>query len=423
MGTCPSYAGEIDLLLNKLVEKGILTAGEAQELKTETQEQAKAEISQGKSATLPAWIQNTKLKGDFRLRYQMDKNINSTRDARHQGRVRLRLGLESKVNDKLNVGVGLATGTNDATTINKDQARSTNQSFSNSFSKHPVSFDYYYAQYMPAPYATIYGGKFKNALWEPGDLIWDTDINPEGGALLLTKKLNPETDLFMNSGVYVLNEVSSSDNDDPVMYFVQPGMNLNLTDKISLKGAVAFNVTTNVKGRPISAAAGSGLPGTTSTSTAGNTQGAGTVYKYAYNYINPAGELTFRQPLKSLNIPLLDFPAISFFGEYVNNPQVSKGNTGFMAGVKIGAEKISAWGDWQLAYNYAMLGKDAVLDILPDSDRFGGQTDIRAHESILQYGLGKNTYLSLDYYQARRIHQSSSTPATHVVQVDWNLKF
>ncbi len=93
-----------------------------------------------------------------------------------------------------------------------------------------------------------------------------------------------------------------------------------------------------------------------------------------------------------------------------------------MAGVKFGAEKLAKWGDWQGQYNYAMLEKDAILDILPDSDRFGGKTGMRAHEMILNFGLSKNTFLGLDYYYAWKIASSHKTPA-HTLQVDWNIKF
>ncbi|MDD5771452.1 MAG: putative porin, partial [Candidatus Omnitrophica bacterium] len=65
-----SYAGEIDLLLQKLVDKGVLTGAEAQQVKYETQEQVKKEIATAKSSSLPEWLQKIKLKGDLRLRYQ-----------------------------------------------------------------------------------------------------------------------------------------------------------------------------------------------------------------------------------------------------------------------------------------------------------------------------------------------------------------
>ena len=64
IGISSSYAGEIEILLQKLVEKGVLTAGEAQQIGTETKEQVKADIAEGKFSSLPAWVQNTKLKGE-----------------------------------------------------------------------------------------------------------------------------------------------------------------------------------------------------------------------------------------------------------------------------------------------------------------------------------------------------------------------
>jgi hypothetical protein len=73
-----------------------------------------------------------------------------------------------------------------------------------------------------------------------------------------------------------------------------------------------------------------------------------------------------------------------------------------------------------------MLGKDAILDTLPDSDRYGGKTGMRSHEAGLDWGLGKNTWLGIDYYYGWQIPgnfgSTQSKPAT-VVQVDWNLKF
>ena len=79
LGMCFSYAGEIDLLLQKLVDKGVLTAGEAQQIGTETKEQVKSEIAKGKYSSLPEWVQNIKMKGDFRVRYQPPSRISCWR--------------------------------------------------------------------------------------------------------------------------------------------------------------------------------------------------------------------------------------------------------------------------------------------------------------------------------------------------------
>ncbi|MFA5287692.1 MAG: hypothetical protein WC394_05445, partial [Candidatus Omnitrophota bacterium] len=77
--------------------------------------------------------------------------------------------------------------------------------------------------------------------------------------------------------------------------------------------------------------------------------------------------------------------------------------------------------DWQFKYLYAMLGRDAVLDVLPDSDRYGGKTGMRSHEGELTFGLGKNTSLGLDIYRSWSTI-GAKAPET-LVQFDWNMKF
>jgi len=148
-GVRPSFAGEIDLLLQKLVDKSVLTAGEAQQIGTETKEQVKREIAQGKYSSLPAWVQNTKLKGDMRLRYQYKHVKDKVKDDTHVGRLRLRLGLESKVNDKIIVGIGMATNSG-------GDPRSTNITFGDKnggySTKMEVRLDYAYAKYMALPW-------------------------------------------------------------------------------------------------------------------------------------------------------------------------------------------------------------------------------------------------------------------------------
>ena len=114
-------------------------------MKIETQEQVKKEVATGKSASLPSWVQNIKLKGDLRLRYQYKHDdSNDALDPRKDtniGRVRMRLGIEGKVNEKLLAGIGIASGDGDA--------RSTNISFGSQNQKKEFRIDYAYGKYMP----------------------------------------------------------------------------------------------------------------------------------------------------------------------------------------------------------------------------------------------------------------------------------
>jgi hypothetical protein len=417
IGVSISQAGEIDLLLQKLVDKGVLTGSEAQQVKIETQEKVKKEIAQGKYSSLPAWVQNIKLKGDFRLRYQDDytARVGSTKQINKQrARFRLRLGMESKVNDKITVGVGLATGLNTLTSAtDKDTSRSTNQTFGQGFGKAPISLDYAFAQYTPTPWATIVGGKFKNTLWEPGDLIWDSDINPVGASLQLSKNINSKVSLFMNAGILTIME-DTGNSDAPTMATIQPGIKYMINDAVNVKGAVSYYQAFSVKGRI--------LDGTAKTNSLNSTS---TGLLYDYQNIVPALEISFNEPFKALGI---NVPYLGLFGEYVQNinSAVKSDNTGYMLGFKFGAEKVVDFGDWQFRYNYAMLGKDAVLDILPDSDRYGGKTGMRSHEGMFDFGLGKNTWIGLDYYYGWQIpgnFGSAQTKPAQVFQLDWNMKF
>ncbi|MEW6170609.1 MAG: putative porin [Candidatus Omnitrophota bacterium] len=415
LGIHYSYAGEIDILLQKLVEKGVLTAGEAQQIKTETKEQVKKEITQGKSSSLPEWVQNIKFKGDFRLRYQYDYakhlpgNTQTPRNGQHRGRIRLRVGMDTKINEKLKVGVGIATGTT-------TDPRSTNITLGGSFSKKSIILDYAYAEYVAFNWLTLLGGKFKNPLWEPGDLIWDTDITPEGFTALFTHKLTPSTTLFATGGVMLLGE-AAADESDPSMYVVQAGVVQSLFgESISLKGALSYHEFSGLKGKTLTASSGTNTL---------RPAAAGGGLQFDYENLTPVLEIGFKEPLKKIGVNL---PYLAFFAEFVKNLEksVKVRDSGWMAGVKFGAEKVAKLGDWQFKYNYSKLGRDAILDILPDSDRYGGRTGIKGHEAMFDFGLAKNIWLGIDYYYNEYLKGNfgfGNTRPYHVLQVDWNMKW
>jgi polyhydroxyalkanoate synthesis regulator phasin len=397
---------QVDALIEKLVEKGILNRQESIKLKAEIADDEKIVREEGLKQSLPSWVRETKFKGDLRLRYQNkhEKAANDYSKDTNIGRVRMRLGLESKVNDKLNVGIGIATGSGDP--------RSTNISFGGYNTKKTVVLDYAFAKYSPVPWLNLVGGKMllNDALWEPTDLIWDTDITPEGAVIQFNKSLGPKATVFMNTGALIVDTDTSSDNDAPMAYLIQPGVTYKFNDDLSLKGAVSLQSFDNVKSHVSSTYSGA--------SNSGNTTAGTSSYIYDYSMFNPALEISIKNPLGAFG---LNVGSLKLLGEYVDNLAVSKKSSGFSIGFKLGHEKINKWGDWQFKYIYAMLGKDAVLDVLPDSDRYGGKTAMRSHEAELTFGLGKNTFLGFDIYRSERIG-TAKAPET-LAQVDWNMKF
>ena len=108
-GSSPSLAAEVDILINKLVEKGLLTREEATELISDMQkegERQKEEIKEvaaeaakeeakTAAAKIPGWLEKVNFKGDLRLRYQGDERDPDTKNRPHRsrGRIRLRFGI------------------------------------------------------------------------------------------------------------------------------------------------------------------------------------------------------------------------------------------------------------------------------------------------------------------------------------------
>jgi hypothetical protein len=383
--------------VQKLVKKGVLTPGEGQQILTETKEEMRKSIAQGKSDILPSWLQKMNIKGDLRIRYQYEDKTGS--EDRHRGRYRFRLGIETKVNDKLKVAAGLATGGSDA--------RSTNQTMDTGFATPDIRLDYAYAEYAAAPWATVRAGKMKgikNQLFRPTDLMWDSDINPEGATLNLKKKVSDNLELFGNLGVWMLEEGSGTTSDQ-YMVVGQPGFTWKVNKNVKLQSAVALYFMGDVKGNTLSN--GSDSSGEYNTLT-----GAGNLM-YEYNVVNPNFKLSITEPFGGI------VPYASLFGEFVHNPDPSDENNGWIAGISFGSKKVKTAGDWQFKYMYRYLEKDAWLDIFPDSDAYSGHTDAKGHEIAFKYGLGKNTWLELDYYYMERIKGQGRRT---VFQVDWNIQ-
>jgi hypothetical protein len=149
-----------------------------------------------------------------------------------------------------------------------------------------------------------------------------------------------------------------------------------------------------------------------------NTKKGTTEYRYDYRMINPALSFKILEPFRGIGF---NTESLELFGEYVENTDADDGSSGFSTGFQLGHEKVEKFGDMQFRYVYARLGKDAVLDVLPDSDRYSGKTGIKSHEGAFTFGIGKNTSLGLDVYRSFRIN-GKSDPET-LGQIDWNMKF
>ena len=396
----PLWAGDVDILIKKLVEKRILTESEARDVlkeMTEEAEKEKAEVKESAKVVpaetakevaqkevksdavgLPEWVKKTKLQGDFRFRYQTESVENAPAitgldiDEQDRWRIRWRLSAHTKVNEQWKVGFGLASGGSDP--------RSTNQTLRRGFSTGDVRLDYAYANYAPYKWLSAWGGKFKNPIWHTKDLLWDGDIRTEGIAAKVKYSVNPDVGLFFTPAFFVLTESILGEQDDAYMWLLQAGVDWKISDKVSLKFAPTFYTFENLKGTP--------------------------------------GPITLAIPTNSRDAEgnlLFDYDAIAFglesgykfggfipylgvFGEYVHTFEPDDDETGWLAGVLVGHKELKDFGQWRFKYNYRRLERDAWPDFLPDSDFLFGATNVKGSEVEFSFGLTSHVTIGLDYY-------------------------
>jgi hypothetical protein len=415
----------MEILLDKLVNKGILTKPEADELlkemnetkemekgKTEAQkpktelEATKTEEKKAESPEWvknlpewiknpPDWIKNIKFGGDLRLRYQYShKDSTPNHDPeRNQGKFRWRLGAETKIIDDVTVGFGFASGSGDP--------RSLDHTFNSSSSKKLVNINYAFAQYKPLQWLSLLAGKLKtipifrsNSLgfW-PSEIAWDNDITPEGVAVVLNYPalLNLDAinlDVFMNNAFFILDENNPSGSGrEPYMYVIQPGFNLKIMKDINFKAALAKYLFYGIKDKS-----------QLGYSSKSNTLLVGDNYKFDYDAWVGTGEFGFNNPFSQSIVPY-----VGLFGEYIYNPDPEDNNKGYLGGIRLGHPYIKKFGDWQLQYAYRRLEKDAWLDILPDSTFYGGATNVKGHRGSIFFGLAKNLVFDINYFHSVNI--------------------
>jgi len=116
---------------------------------------------------------------------------------------------------------------------------------------------------------------------------------------------------------------------------------------------------------------------------------------------------------------------IKVFAQYIHNTDgdLDGQDSGWAFGTAFGHKKVKKPGSWQVKYVKAVLGRDAWLDALPDSDRYSGKTGIKSHEVVVSYALRKNVIFSLDYYQSNYYGNWKAHATDHIVQGDVLIKF
>ena len=369
------------------------------------------DLEKTKTTQDKAGINNIKLNGDFRYRYEyihqdpQANNLTGVRGAlrgasepnsRDRHRLRLRAGIDWTINDEVTVSGRIAT------TMNADNI-SYNQTLDDAFAKKDLWLDTAFFDYHPkvVPGLKLLGGKMVNPFYTPGktQMIWDQDLTPEGLAATYTNTMekSPTGPIYKQRKLevggtlaYFIVDERALDIDGQ-MLGAQGTLKYNFNDEgtTSLLGGLSYYDFGHVKGFP---------PLFTATDNFGNSlsraiTSGNALYADDYNLLEGFAEFT---------IPVWERP-LSIYGDVTYNLASldhsyapDTGHLAYAAGIQYG--RCVAPQTWAVKYEYRFVDRDAVIGAFSDSDWGGGGTNAKGHTLSLEYAPLKNTRLQLSVF-------------------------
>lgn len=351
------------------------------------------------------WASKLSWSGDLRYRYEYIDDDGADTDSRSRNRIRARLGLGVKVNDEWDLGFRLATGNGE---VSGDPV-STNQTLDEAFSKKPIWLDQAFFGYHPQWFkgAGVTGGKMENPFYKPGknELIWDSDLTPEGVALTYGTSLTEKTTLNWVAGGFWVNEESSGG--DTSLWGIQGYVKHQIDKPTYVLGGASWFDYGNIQGEESLADEWNA----DDDAFFGNTATAGDLFALDYDLF----ELFAEFGAEVAKLP------VAVFGDYVQNTAADDEDTGWLVGVAINKAKDP--GSWQVEWDYRELERDAVVGQFCASDFIGGGAGGKGHRFAFNYMVAKNVAAGVTYYMDEFDRPGRQGEDYDRVQVDLAVKF
>lgn len=381
----------------------------------------------GAITTDPRAARGIRFSGDFRLRTDAifrqaptdplpgESPLPRAQDIR--ARYRLRLNLDSAINDRLSFHGQLSTGPlNDPLTADQD--------FTATVTRHPITISEAWVDYRPAPWVQLQGGRVREVFADGLRFLFDDDVRFNGfneSFRWTTNKSKVPISIDARAGQYIF---SSPD------VFVASGNKLAVSPLVSKGAAMLFhqgvlasvlwkNVSSSLgvdlqlyrnpsliqfastpEGVPIIVQNGLGialsgpLPGTGNATTTPN----GLVYKAPRFQI---ARLTYTLNLNtSSRYPIfLNFQAARNIGIALEERDALH--------AAIGIGRIRQRGDQSFLYLFTLKGANSLISQLTDNDLgTGSGVNIRAHHFRYTLGLARNVFFQSLFFTQRALRNS-----------------
>jgi len=418
-----ALAQSSDALIDKLVDKGILTVKEANQLREEADKGFNRSYSV--KSGMPDWVTTFKINGDLRGRYdqtsldngQTARNYDtyvSIKD-RERFRYRLRVSMVASMTNNTEVGARFGSGDYNST-LNGGSPVSGNSTMGADDSRKLMFIDQAYAKWTPIKGFDFTMGKMASQFWTT-PMVMSPDYNPEGLQEKYTYNAGASNTVSVTAGQFVVDENNYAlSSMDPYLLMEQIDWAGKWTQKFSTRLGVATYAIANQESisPSLEQAIGTynnGSPAAGSPSVAPD----GTLlYPQTFTPVIGRAEATYA--LETFPLYQGEFPVVLGL-EYVNNPSAdgqftytetikgktvtktapqgynSRQNEAYSVGVTFGSAKTT--GNWQVGYAYKCIQAAALWRGIMD-DNFGYATVNKVVPTNPTYTAGDKS-LPLDY--------------------------
>jgi hypothetical protein len=446
-------SADMENLLDKLHEKGVLSDDDYNQMRTETRAERRAEAlkdasdaekaqktkeTSGSALKVPEALKSMELYGDLRLRYEnriaREASDAATSEERQRWRYALRVGLRGDVSDDFFYGVRLDTGTYGRSawvTMADDNTAgtpATSKASQSNKTNDAVAVGLAFIGWKPADWVQVIAGRQSNPLFT-SSMVWDPDITPEGLSEKFNYKLNDNATLFATAGQYLYSQIGKRTGawTGSLLNSPNPGLGSSQSTMLyatEVGGAYKFSENTAAKA-------------------------AVNYYKYRFtndetvfnsNFQGTGGsvnDLGIRN-LQVVEIPLeFRFPVASMsgavFGEYAWNidgkkraalsatPQFDGDNKAMMIGLSLASSGVpqalnqgptlgssAKKGTWEVRTYYQRIQQFALDQNMIDSDFFE-RTNMAGYFVAGAYSPANGIITTLRYGNAQRLNDNMST--------------
>jgi hypothetical protein len=448
-------------------------------VRQEVQAQARAE-GRANAAVVPAWLQRITFSGDVRLRYlrneyASDNGASSVAatgtpppppsplaaasaidgwyqlpagttsvifDSHTYLQARVRLNLDSQINEQVHAGLRLVTARGNDATASPVEYDVELGRYGRPFS---AGFSLAYLQWKPLASATLTAGRMLNPYFK-SDLIFAPDLSLDGLAAGYAPGLGSGWGAFVNAGAHPLQTSQSgpfNTASNQWLYAAQTGVSWTAADETRARLALAYYDFSGIQGK-----ADPSLPDNNMLNDASAPlfrQMGNTMFNLRYQVLNNLStpiaplygyaaqfrlmnlgadfELARFDPMR-LGLQLDWVRNVGFNAAeirqrlgaaigtlpYLNGPNgtaitnIDRARTnGYLVNLRLGATELRHYGDWQVFSGVRYLQRDAVPDAFTSPDYRLGGTDNQAAFVGANFAISPETSVTLRYISARSI--------------------